>query len=202
MTNLFETVEELAASGYIFRIQDSGPTSIDRITVVFCDGDYLALSETGSGFSQWGERIDPAVMAEWAENGEAVDLALGDLKPELREHILTRVNEAWRDFLEMVERRHPSAVAPTREKANENDGTYSSAGVGIYSAGEGYCLRLEGSNAADDRGPYMLAREALAASFPDENALAGPEYHSPLDVASLEPTPGVAEAVAAMESAS
>ena len=48
---LFISLKELADSGYIFRITDNGGATLDRITVIFCDGDHLSLSETGAGVS-------------------------------------------------------------------------------------------------------------------------------------------------------
>ena len=187
--NLFKTEKELAESGYIFRIVDNGGSSFDRVTVLFCDGDYLALSQTGHGFSQWGTEFGLVdTMAEWVESGECVDLAFGDLSPELRRHILGRVNEAWQDFLEAVTRGDESAVAKSRELAEPNDGTHDSAGKGLYAVGSGYAVRLDGDHAADDRGPFATAREALAATLPDDYSLSGPEYHSTVDVGSMRRT--------------
>lgn len=178
---LFTSVKEMAASGYIFRITDNGGASLDRITVIFCDGDHLSLSETGAGVSMWGEGIDVADWNDRVEAGTEVDLAIGDLRPELQDHILWRVNEAWQDYL----------VAQTRDKAEVNEGTHDSGGKGIYAAGSGFCVRLDGEYASDDRGPYLTTRQALAATLPDDYSLSGPEYHSSLDVSRLKPTPGV-----------
>lgn len=198
--SVFRSARDL--QGYLFRIQDNGGDSADRYTVVFSDGDFLSLSSDPShpcGVSLWGEGIDPAHMNEWAEEGRAVDLALGDLPAHLQQHILSRCNEAWRDFLEAVEAGEPYAVAPSRELAEENDGTHRCAGKGIYAAGSGYCVRLDGRHAGDDRGPFMTAREAVLATLPDEYSLAGPEYQSPLDVARTRRTKGVAAQIRALE---
>lgn len=192
MTDLFPTVRDLARSGYIFRIQDEGRTA-DRITVAFCDGDYLALSwPSGSGFSQWGEGLDPAHMEEAAENGEAVDLALGDLTPELRAHILRRVNEAWRDFLEAANAPHGRLSVP------ENEGTHDAAGVGIYRDGnEFFRVRREGEQNEDPSRPTF--REAVLYTLPEDYALSGPEYHPAINPGSLRRTKGVRAAVRALE---
>jgi hypothetical protein len=196
---LFRTEKQLAKSGYLFRIVDNGGATFDRITVIFSDGDYLGLSQTGRGFSQWGDRIDLQGTAERVESGEEVDLAFGDLEPDLRRHIIGRVNEAWRDMLEAVAAFEESAVAVTREKAVENEGTWDCAGNGIYAAGEAYCVRLDGYNAHDDRGPFYTAGAALAATLPDEYSLAGPEYQSTVDVSSLKRTKGTAARLRALE---
>ena len=188
---LFTSVKEMAASGYIFRITDNGGASLDRITVIFCDGDHLSLSETGAGVSMWGEGIDVADWNDRVEAGTEVDLAIGDLRPELQDHILRRVNEAWQDYLDSLNRLYNSALAQTREKAEVTEGTHDSGGKGIYAAGSAFCVRLDGDYASDDRGPFQTARQALAATLPDDYSLSGREYHSSLDVSRLKPTAGV-----------
>lgn len=197
---LFPTVADLARADFIFRIQDSGPGTIDRLTVVFCDGDYLALSKTGAGFSMWGDGgIDPLVMHEKAESKEVVDLALGDLPPELQNHILNRVNEGFQDALDFGNRLDPKYVAPSREKADIHYGLFSSAGDGIYlNADKQFCVRMEGSD-DEDRGPYDTYREAFLDTLPEAYSFSGPEYHPDFDVSSLQPTPGVAQAIEALE---
>ena len=109
---LFISLKELADSGYIFRITDNGGATLDRITVIFCDGDHLSLSETGAGVSMWGEGIDVAGWNDRVEAGTEVDLAIGDLRPELQDHILRRVNEAWQDYLDALNDPHGIATAP------------------------------------------------------------------------------------------
>lgn len=198
MTNLFQSPEDLGE--YLFRITDNGGRSADRYTVSFSDGSYLALSGNPShplGVSQSGENIDPSGMTERVESGEEVDLALGDLAEHLVSHILYRCNEGFRVFLEAVESGIPSAVAATREVAQINDGTSSSLGVGIYRSDEGYMVRKE--DPENDYGPYETAREAVMASLPGHYAVSGPEYHSTIDVISLEPTEGIKERIAALE---
>lgn len=199
---LFETVEDLAQSGYVFRIMDNGGLSADRYTFVTSEGDYIAMSGAPShpqGISQWGEDIDPQVLADWEEEGSAVDLAIGDLPQRIAEHVLYRINEAWCDFLEAIERREPSAVAPTRERAEVNEGISTSAGKGIYAAGAGFCIRYDGDNAQDDPGPFLTAPGALRATLPQECCMTGPEYHSTVDVGRMVPDPEVAAKVAALE---
>ncbi len=188
---LFTSVKEMAASGYIFRITDNGGASLDRITVIFSDGDHLSLSETGAGVSMWGGGIDVADWNDRVEAGTEVDLAIGDLRPELQDHILRRVNEAWQDYLDALADPQGTAVAQTRDKAEVNEGTHDSGGKGIYAAGSGFCVRLDGEYASDDRGPFQTVQQALAATLPDDYSLSGPDYHSALDVSRLKPTPGV-----------
>lgn len=199
MSAVFQSPSDL--SGYLFRIVDNGGSSADRYTVVFSDGSYLALSGSPThpqGISMWGEGIDPAVLQEWVENGEAIDLALGDLPPHLVQHIVDRNNEGLRDFLDAVESKASHAVAGDRESAEENDGSSSSLGKGIYWSDEGYRIRLDG-HPGDDRGPFTDAAEAVRHSLPDEYSLSGPEYHSGVDVMRLEPDPAIGKAIEDLE---
>lgn len=199
---LFHSEKELAASGYIFRIQDNGGATVDRYTVAFCDGDYLSLSACPShplGVSQWGERIDVQHLQEEAEQGRAVDLQFGDLPDSIRAHVVSRVNDGWRDFLNRVRLGDPSAVADDRESVDElNEGIHDSGGKGIYRDTNGaYWVAMDGG--PDDRGPFATPRAALAATLPDEYSLSGPEYHSSCDASSLNPMPHVVQAIAALE---
>jgi hypothetical protein len=187
---------------YLFRIIDNGGETVDRYTVAFSDGTYLALSSYPShpqGFSQSGEDLNPAVMAEWVESGKAVDLALGDLPEMIRQHIRFRCNEGLADFLADVEAKAPKAVAANREDTEENDRTHTSLGKGIYWTEDGYRIKLDGAP-EDDLGPFETAREAVIASLPDQYANSGPEYHTTVDdVMRMEPDEAVLAAVAALE---
>jgi hypothetical protein len=199
MKKVFESPSDL--SEYLFRIVDNGGSSFDRYTVVFSDGSFLALSHNPTspqGFSQSGDYIDPATLEKWVEEGDSVDLALGDLPPGLVDHILYRCNEGLADFLKDVENREPHAVAKNRDAADENDGTHDSVGKGIYHTEEGYRIRLEG-DPSDDRGPYATAREAVLASLPDQYSLSGPEYHTTTELMRLEPHEEVTKAIAELE---
>lgn len=197
---LFKTIKELGDSGYIFRITDNGGATLDRYTVLFCDGDYLSLSENGAGVSMWNEGDIVQHLQEAVEDGTQLDCQLGDLSPELRDHILWRVNQAWQDALESIEKRAlVNYVAPSREQSEVNEGTHDSAGKGIYSAGAGFCIRMDSDDAADDRGPYMTPAEALAATLPDDYSLSGPEYHSTANPGSLKRTPGYRAALKRLE---
>ncbi|WP_315922924.1 hypothetical protein [Mesorhizobium sp. SP-1A] len=200
MTKLFEKPEDLGE--YLFRITDNGGASADRYTVVFSDGDYFALSSYPSspvGVSQSGEGIDVSGLAEKVEDGQEVDLALGDLEPQIVQHILGRINEGWREFLEAVENKEPHAVAATREDASENEGLRNSAGDGLYWTDDGYMIKKDG-DPSEDLGPYTTAREALINTLPDHYSLSGPEYHSTVnDPSSMEKSEGAAEKLAELE---
>lgn len=199
---LFENPSDL--SDYLFRIVDNGGSSADRYTVAFSDGSYLALSGSPShpqGVSQWGEDIDPSAMQDWVHDGEAVDLALGDLPPAIVKHILFRNNEGTADFLKSVEDRNPKDVARTRDDASVHEGLRDSFGKGIYVTEEGYRVRLDG-DAEDDRGPYATAREVVLATLPDKHGFAGDEYHPDLDVMSMEPSDEVKASIEKMEARS
>lgn len=199
-STLFPTVEDTAASGFIFSIHTNGGATVDAITVTTCDGDALLITESGA-YCTWAERVDVSADYEAAnpEEGDAtlVELSLGDLDPAAREQIRYSINLAWRDFL--TELAAGKAGAPTREKAAVNEGTHESAGDGIYRVGEGWAVRMDSADAGDDRGPYMTPRDALAATLPEDYSLSGPEYHPLNNPNSLAPTPGAAEKLAALK---
>lgn len=200
MAVVFEKPSDL--SEYLFRIVDNGGSSADRYTVAFSDGSYLALSGSPThpqGVSMSGEGLDPSVLQTWVEEGDSIDLALGDLPAGLVEHILFRNNEGLQDFLDQVEAKDPASVAKDRESAEINEGIHDSLGKGIYWSDEGYRIRLDGEP-EDDRGPFDTAREAVLNSLPDQYACAGPEYHSTVDdLMRLEPSDEVKALVEALE---
>ncbi len=199
MANVFEKPSDM--SEYLFRIVDNGGQTADRYMVMFTDGSFLGLSASPShpqGFSQWGEGMDPAMVQEWIDDGEVVDLALGDLPEGLAEHIMARNNQGLEDFLARVEAKEPYAVAPSRRKAEANEGIHDSLGKGIYASPEGYRVRLDG-DPEDDRGPYDTAREVVLATIPDAHGFAGEEYHSTTDVARMEPNAEIKAKVAELE---
>jgi hypothetical protein len=214
MTNLFPGLADLASSGYVFRIVDNGGESADRYTFVTCDGDYIAMSGSPThpcGVSQSGECSDLQWISDGVEDGSLVDLAIGDLPENVALHALGRINEGWRDFLESALKAEGATpeflkcgegyvVAPSRDEAEVNEGTYTCAGVGLYrdSAGK-FWVRIDNPGPEDDRGPYDTAREALVASLPEDSSLSGPEYHSTADVARLTADPVVAGMVKALE---
>lgn len=199
MTKLFDSPAELGE--YVFRITDNCGRSYDRYTVTFSDGDYYALNQHPThplGFSQSGEGINPAVQAQWVEEGDSIDLALGDLPEGLAQHVVSRLNHATQDFLDAVEAKDPKWVAKSRDEATVHEGISTSFGDGIYLSGDAYMIRLDGYP-EDDLGPYDNARDAVRATLPDHYAMSGPEYHSTVDVTRLDPDPEVLAKVAALE---
>ena len=199
--DLFPTLADLASSGYVFRITDNCGATADRYTVTFSDGDYLGLSGLPwhpQGVSQSGERLDPNFQQEKVENGEEIDLALGDLPPRIAEHVRLRLNESWRDSMDALESGAPEAVAVSRDKAGVNEGGSDSGEKGIYRTPSGFMVRTD-DEPDRDPGPYDNVRDAMRATLPTAYSLSGPEFHSQIEVGSLSPTPGVAELIAARE---
>lgn len=177
-TKLFRDAGDLGE--YLFAILDDGGASADRLTVVFSDGDYLALSSQPShpqGVSQSGENFNPGWMRQEIEAERAVELGWHDLPETIQSHVLSRLNEGFRDFLAQVECGSPRHVALSRDEAGVNDGGTFSTGRGLYLARDGYRVRLDGSP-EEDRGPYADAREAVLATLPGRYDLSGPEYHA------------------------
>lgn len=70
----------------IAAVTDNGGETLDRFTVWFLDGQYLALSENGLGFSQWGEGDYspefPDTVLQWC-----------DVSEPLRRHVVARFFE-------------------------------------------------------------------------------------------------------------
>jgi hypothetical protein len=207
MAKLFETLDDLAASEYLFRIVDNGGATFDRYTAIYCDGSFIGMSRNPfhpQGFGQSGEDIDVGGVAERVEKGEEIDLALGDCPPDVQACILSTVNQGWADFLAAGEADESGVIAANRESAETYEGLHNQAGTGIYHGRDGLRVKSDNSwGAADpegeDPGPFATFREAFLNTTPYPSSLAGDEYHPPIDVNSLEPTPGVAEAVEALE---
>ena len=205
MTDLFQSADDLGE--YLFRIIDNGGASADRYTVATSDGDGFALSGAPShpqGVSLSIENLDPAYMETEVSEGRAVDLGWHDLPAHIRAHVIGRLNEGWRDYLESLESGE-TPIPAERAGAEVNEGTHRDAGKGIYGKPGAYFVRVDNwpeDNASEDRGPFPTVREALLASLPDHYGLAGPEYHSTATSGASEagePSPEVAAAVAALE---
>lgn len=199
--NTFETLQELADSGYVFRIQDNGGATADRYTVVTSDGDYLSLSAYPThpqGISQSGEDIDLQGLQAGHEEGREIDMSLGDLPSHVADHVLYRINQSLSDYLQAVDQGLPHAVAPSRKIATPNEGLSSSGGDGIYRIAEGFMVRRD-SDMDQDFGPYESPRVALIATLPSDYSLSGPEYQSSVTVSRLEASPEVAAAIATLE---
>lgn len=196
--DVFPDLKSLADSGYLFRITDNGGASFDRYTVVTCDGDYIGLSSNPTspqGFSQMGEGIDVQDLAESVAAGDEVDLALGDLPDGLAEHIRSRLNESLRDWATALLADPPKS----RDGVEANNGTHTCLGAGIYRVPfNGWYVRVDGP-AEDDRGPYRDGLTAIRMSLPYDYSLSGPEYHSTVDVARLEPCLEIARRIKKLE---
>lgn len=206
MLKTFKTGADLG--GYLFRITDNGGATADRYTVVFSDGDYLSMSAYPShpqGVSMWGEGLDVGGLSDRVEEGREVDLSWGCLPETIRAHVLYRLNEGWADFLEKIEARDPSAVAASRDDAEENDGLHDTAGKGIYIGEDGALWIKATDDPAEDYGPYDDAAKALRMTMPDEYSLSGPEYQSTAlgngGAHSEEPHPEIMALVARLERA-
>jgi hypothetical protein len=197
---MFETPADLGE--YLFRITDNCGRSYDRYTVTFSDGTYLGLNGSPThplGFSQAGEDIDPQVQAGWVEEGDSIDLALGDLPEGLAEHIMFRCNEGFQDFVERVEK-HGFSVAKSRDRASIHEGLYNSFGDGLYLKDGAYMIRIDGMGPDEDYGPYETAIEALRATLPDRYTFSGDEYFSTVDdICRTTADPDVLAAIAALE---
>ncbi len=200
MADLFPDLKTLARSEYLFRITDNGGASADRYTVATSDGDYLTMSGSPShpqGVSLSGEGFDPQVFADNVEAGTEIDLALGDLPENIQRHTLARINQGFEDYLSSLEA--GEGVPTTREGAKENEGLMDSVGDGLYRLADGWRVRREGDDPADDYGPFETAAEALRYTLPTAHSCAGEEYHSTTDVNRLEPSEEVAALVKALE---
>lgn len=183
MIKLFETVEDLQRSGYIFRITDNGGRTFDRFTIVYCDGDYLGASTNPThpqGFGQHGEGIDVQMLAERVESGEERDLRWIDLPEAVRNCILSSLNQAFADWLESFE------APEDRAAAENNEGLTDSYGQGIYRRGAEFWIKTEhypdDGTGPNDSGPYETIREAALNTLPMDYSLSGPEYHPTVDI--------------------
>ena len=188
---VFKSVEDLAASGYIFRITDNGGETADRTTVMLSDGTGLALfGFEGMPGSMWLDNLDPHVLHENVEDGSQVDLALGDLPERLRAHVLARINEGF----EMMDPR----FAESRDAAKNFEGLHTDIGVGIYRQDGSFHVRDE-EGPDCDHGPFATWAEALASTLPTAYSLSGPEYHPPSSPSALQAPAGNAENLRALE---
>lgn len=109
--DLFPTWESLTQEG-LLAITDNGGETFDRYSVVFRDGDVLGLSgnpENPQGFSQWsGEGVGASEVWGWLDSEaliwpriESVVHRTEKEVPEwMRDHILSRINEAYRDHFD------------------------------------------------------------------------------------------------------
>ena len=192
--DLFRDEADLLESGFLFRITDNGGETYDRITVTFCDGDYI-LCTLGS-ICAHGESGDVQVDSDAVEAGTARDLRWIDLEPGLRRRIVADLNEGFRDWLEAA------PAAANRDAARNWQGLWREAFYSesesetIYTAPDGKFYirdddRCPPYGDEGDPGPFESFRDAVRYMLPQDYDLSGPEYHSTVDLA--DETGGPAE---------
>lgn len=184
---LFESVEELKDSGYIFRITDNGGKTFDRFTIIFCDGDYFGSSCNPchpQGFGQSGEDIDLQGLENRIEGGEERDLRWIDLPEAVRDCVLGMLNQAFADYLETN-----GEGLPARREDVEFGRLNNWSQYGLYKTPEGFKVAIEGEDPESDFGPFATFKEVVIASLPQDYDLSGPEYHTPVDLWSEEGGP-------------
>lgn len=178
---LFETLEDLKP--FIFRITDNGGRTADRFTVTTCDGDYFAMSSRPfhpQGFGQTGEGIDVQGIEERVESGEERDLRWIDLPEDCQRCVMDGLNRGFEDFLEAA------PAAATRDAAGDYDGIWRPNGrdkLPIYRDGDKFRIRdSDRAYTGEEEESFDTFREALLYILPDDYALSGPEYQTPVDL--------------------
>lgn len=185
--NLFDTVEQLLASGYIFRITDNGGASYDRFTIITTDGDYWGSSTGPShpqGFFQSGEDIDVQGVAERVEEGKERDLRWIDLPEAVQRAVFNSINHGYEDFIAYI----GGNIPDDRRDAKSQDSVYRLSeriGTGIYRKGDEFWIKRDDGDPEDDLGPYDFIN-AVRNTLPQDYDLSGPEYHSTVDITNTE----------------
>ena len=182
MTKLFDSVEAFRESGFLFRITDNGGDSVDRFTVMTCDGDYFASSATPyhpQGFFQSGERIDVQGVDDRIESGRERDLRWIDLPADVQSAVIGRLNDGFSYWLDQE-----NAACTRAEVEGEFSGGYDEIGRGIYCTIWGFRIADENSqgDARQDPGPFATYKDAVLHTLPQDYDLSGPEYHTPVDL--------------------
>ncbi len=181
--DLFHSEGEMGE--YVFGILDNGGATADRLTVIFSDGSYLGLSHNpehpqGVSMADDGSAGDILGFAhEGIEEGTHVALGWRDLPEGIRAHILRRVNEGFRDYIQdLTSGERP--IPTTRAAATLFEGIMDSFGFGLYQPEPGvFWIKNGGDDPkdAEDYGPFATIREALRYTVPEHYSLSGPEYH-------------------------
>lgn len=186
MTDLFQSLDDLKP--FLFRIMDNGGRTADRFTIVTCDGDYFAYSETPcapQGVGLTGEDINVQVLADWEESGEARDLRWIDLPEQCRRSVMGSLNYGFRDWIES------EACATSREEADNFDGSWRpnmwKPENPIYRDGGVFRVRDDERRDHGEYGvtgdePFATFREAVLRILPEDHCLSGPEYHTSVDL--------------------
>lgn len=189
LMNLFETLDDLKP--FIFRITDNGGESADRFTVATTDGDYYAMSADPyhpQGVGMTGEGYDPNGGQSRIDDRVERDIRWIDLPRDCQRCVMNGLNRGFSDWL-------GTFIPPPSRDGTVANGTAmrlaERVGEGVYGADGAYFVKLEdcGRGADDDRGPYPTVREAVLASLPDEHDLSGEEFHSSIDMWSIEGGP-------------
>lgn len=185
---LFETLDDLKP--FIFRILDNGGRTCDRFTVITCDGDYFAMSPRPfhpQGFGQTGEGIDLQHVEESVESGYYRDLRWIDLPEDCQRCVWQGLNQGFADYVDKA------PVADSREDALNFEGwadwTYTARQkpfgalmvTPIYKVGDSFYVRRD-DYAPDPDPDFESFRAAFLYTLPEDYDLAGPEYHTPVDL--------------------
>lgn len=186
MTNLFDSVEAFQQSGFLFRITDNGGDSVDRFTIMTCDGDYFASCTTPyhpQGFFQSGEGIDLQGVDERIEAGRDRDLRWIDLPADVQSAVIGSLNVGFSYWLEQE-----NAAETRADLTEEFAGGYDGVGKGIYHTIWGFRIADENSqgDARQDPGPFATYRDAVLYTLPQDYDCSGPEDHTPVDLWGIE----------------
>jgi hypothetical protein len=188
---LFNDAADLEKSGYLFRIVDNGGETYDRITVTFCDGDSILCSETticAHVEADRGLQND----SDAVESGEARDLRWIDLDPYLQRAIIADLNEGFSNYIDSA------PAAASRDEARDWGGEWNAYGDDrspIYREGDSFYIRDDERDFTDDTpdapnaGPFATFRDAVFYMLPQDYDLSGPEYHTTVDLWSVEGGP-------------
>jgi hypothetical protein len=199
MTNLFETHSDLG--NFLYRVTDNGGSTIDRYTVAFADGSFLAIScepSLQNGDAEWFYDLDPEAMSEAVSNGIEIDIAFCDLPQSIQDDVIRHLNAVFFDQLAEIVNRDETAVAPDRASAISNTPLECRAGAGIYFTNDAFFVKID-SAIGNDLGPFASAREVLLASLPDRRLFRSPELQSTVEINRTTPDADVAKAVATLE---
>lgn len=151
---------------------------------MYSDGTYQCSSSNPNhpqGVFLSGDGFDP-LLAEDVESGRKIDLRWIDLPDSVQGAVFASLNQSFSDWFERF------SPPSNREDATEYGGSdlVNRAGEGIYGVDGNYRIRIEAypddGSGSDDLGPYTTIREALLDTLPGHYDIAGPEYHSTVNI--------------------
>jgi hypothetical protein len=176
---LFENEQQFINSKYLFRIFQDITEYEKGYTIIFSDGSYYCCSdspyERNGGY--WFDKGNLASFDNDVENGIIKDISWYDLSESIRNDIINDINYDF-ESNENIGFCNVNVFETKEDAIEENLGTYNSAGQGIFTHGTCFFMKTENGL----QGPYKTYNEAYRVSLPDHYALAGPEFHSPLDL--------------------